>query len=144
MRCFYHSDQEAVGICKNCHRGICIECFQEVGDGLACKGRCEPQVEKLNTLLKLSSRSHLTVGRTYLQSAPLIGFFGICVLMMGTFMIQRAALFGYGIVGVGAIFILMAVQRYFFGRSYIRMSKGEDSNVSRKEMSNSNDREGFD
>ena len=48
MRCFYHQDQEAVGICKSCAKGLCNECCADVGKGLACKTRCEIDVRTLN------------------------------------------------------------------------------------------------
>ncbi len=49
MRCFYHPDREAVGICLNCHRGVCAESAAVVSDGLACAGVCEEQVRALKT-----------------------------------------------------------------------------------------------
>ena len=51
MKCFYHRDIEAVGICKSCNRGLCGDCAAEIGEGLACKGRCEDTVAKLLSLL---------------------------------------------------------------------------------------------
>lgn len=44
MKCFYHPETEAVGLCKNCQRGLCPQCLTEYKHGLACKGRCEAVV----------------------------------------------------------------------------------------------------
>lgn len=44
MRCFYHPERNAVGICSSCHRGICDECAKEIGKSLACSGNCEEDV----------------------------------------------------------------------------------------------------
>jgi len=44
MRCFYHPEHNAVGICSSCHRGICIECAREIGKSLACAQKCEEDV----------------------------------------------------------------------------------------------------
>ena len=41
MRCFYHQDKEAVGLCKSCGKGLCAECAVDLGKGLGCRGRCE-------------------------------------------------------------------------------------------------------
>ena len=41
MKCFYHQDRDAVGVCKSCERGVCSECAVDLGKGLACKDRCE-------------------------------------------------------------------------------------------------------
>ncbi|MBY0280551.1 MAG: hypothetical protein K2W94_00120 [Alphaproteobacteria bacterium] len=50
MRCFSHPIVESVGICKNCHKGLCPECLIDCDNGLACKG-CENHVRVLNRFL---------------------------------------------------------------------------------------------
>ena len=40
MKCFYHPEVDAVGVCQNCGRGICRDCAVEVGNALACKATC--------------------------------------------------------------------------------------------------------
>ena len=44
MRCFYHQEREAVGICSSCRRGICDECARDIGKSIACSGQCEEDV----------------------------------------------------------------------------------------------------
>ncbi len=51
MKCFVHRTQDSVGICKNCQRGLCTECAADCGNGLACKGKCEERVYKINRFL---------------------------------------------------------------------------------------------
>jgi hypothetical protein len=51
MRCFYHPDREAVGICANCHRGLCAESAADIDAGMACRGRCEEQVLGLHSMV---------------------------------------------------------------------------------------------
>ena len=47
MKCFYHNDMDAVGICKSCKKGLCIDCAVDLGKGLACKNYCEEDVKRL-------------------------------------------------------------------------------------------------
>lgn len=54
MRCFYHLEQHAVGLCKSCGKALCHECAVDMGKGLACKGQCETAVEKLINLIDRS------------------------------------------------------------------------------------------
>ena len=56
MRCFYHPDREAVGVCKSCQRGICPECLSDVGKGIACKARCEEDARALVRLTDAAIR----------------------------------------------------------------------------------------
>jgi hypothetical protein len=41
MRCFYHNDRDAVGTCRLCSKGLCVECAADMGVALGCKGRHE-------------------------------------------------------------------------------------------------------
>ena len=52
MKCFYHPQADAVGICKNCQRGLCPGCASERDGGLACKGRCETAVDQVSALIR--------------------------------------------------------------------------------------------
>ncbi len=56
MRCFYHANLEAIGICKSCQRGLCRECAVEMDKGLACQGRCEEDVRRLIALIEQNIR----------------------------------------------------------------------------------------
>ena len=51
MRCFYHQDGEAVGTCKSCGKGVCVECAVDLGKGLACRGRCEGSAQAVILLI---------------------------------------------------------------------------------------------
>jgi hypothetical protein len=67
MRCFYHADREAVGVCKSCQRAICHECISDVGKGIACKDRCEEDVRQIVRLTEAVIRdqpmSEFVLGR---------------------------------------------------------------------------------
>lgn len=48
MKCYYHHDRDAFGICSNCGKGLCLECMEESGNRIVCKGNdCK---NKLNNL----------------------------------------------------------------------------------------------
>lgn len=68
MNCFYHHESAAVGICKNCQRGLCPACAAEVANGLACKGRCEPQVSLISEMIERSANDS-KIGRSALRSS---------------------------------------------------------------------------
>jgi hypothetical protein len=40
MRCFAHTDREAIAICRICSKGLCAECGESAGRGLVCRGEC--------------------------------------------------------------------------------------------------------
>ena len=47
MKCFYHPDKDAIGICYHCSRALCADCLTNYQRGLACKRRCERPVSLL-------------------------------------------------------------------------------------------------
>lgn len=60
MKCYYHRDADAVGVCKSCQRGVCGDCATEVQDGIACLNRCERQASKIGRIHALSGNvTHL-------------------------------------------------------------------------------------
>ena len=59
MRCFQHRETEAVGLCRACGRGACPDCAAEVEGGLACRGRCEDEVQATYGFLR---RNRMSVG----------------------------------------------------------------------------------
>ena len=51
MKCFYAPNEDAVGVCKSCGRGLSATYLTEFPEGLACKGRCEQKTECLIDLI---------------------------------------------------------------------------------------------
>jgi hypothetical protein len=56
MRCYYHREREAVGLCRACGKGLCDDCQTDLGQGLACKDRCEENVRDLIALVEHNIR----------------------------------------------------------------------------------------
>ena len=50
MKCFNHLNDDAVGLCKHCRKGLCPECATDLDHGLACKNRHEEAVNSLDGL----------------------------------------------------------------------------------------------
>lgn len=51
MMCFNHHSKNSVGICKHCGRGLCVDCVSPVQGSVACKGRCEDHVMRLDQFI---------------------------------------------------------------------------------------------
>ena len=75
MKCFYHPETDAVGTCKNCHRGICRGCAAERSEGIACKGRCEAAVEAVSALIHHNVQ--LTSGPSWPIVLRVVGYWGL-------------------------------------------------------------------
>ncbi len=56
MKCFYHRDLDAVGVCKACGKGLCGACAEDVGGALACRETCQEEARILRQTLARSAR----------------------------------------------------------------------------------------
>lgn len=78
MKCFVHQSVDAVGLCRNCSRGVCAGCASDRPTGIACKGRCEAAVDAMDALVR---RNVAAVGKpNILHWAQAIVFLGIALL----------------------------------------------------------------
>jgi len=118
MHCFYHENKEAVGTCKSCGKGLCRECVVDLGKGLACRGRCETDVQGMIQLIDRNVRLSATATRTVLQGRGIRISTGIFhILIGGLFFIfglrdyDRIPLIlylGAGLIAYGIYWLLLA------------------------------------
>lgn len=77
MRCFNHPERDAIGSCKTCCKGLCLECAADMGHGLACKGVHEQQVESLNALFLRGAKMQGTIAKSKYVASAFNIFMGI-------------------------------------------------------------------
>jgi len=106
MKCFNHPDQDAVGLCKHCSKGLCVECASDLGHGLACKGSHERQVEDIDMLITRNTAIQTSAPKTTLTAPIFYLFTGIVFAGFGYFSTGRITNFP---VVLGAGFIVFGV-----------------------------------
>ena len=119
MNCFYHPDTVAVGTCKNCSRGLCRGCAADVGNGLACRSRCEGEVGALNRIIAQNKSAYEKAGSAYTRTAIFYALVGGAMLVTGS---RDWRGFGWVLVPAGAIFLAAALLYYTTGAKYRRES----------------------
>jgi hypothetical protein len=115
MRCFYHPDREAVGLCKNCAKGLCAESAVDLGDGLACPGSCEKRVEGFNSMMATWQR--LTpASSSFMRSSML--FLGATFVAFGVFAWAAwgDAAFAVWLLILGSLFLATPAHQLLSGR----------------------------
>jgi hypothetical protein len=89
MKCFAHATQDAVGVCRCCGKGLCPSCAVDLDPGLACRGRCEKEVQEIFAVAREVSSGGLrgTVAKlarsSQLQYSVFLIFLGTLFLMWG-------------------------------------------------------------
>ncbi len=114
MKCFYHKEKEAVGICSSCHRGLCPECIADVDGTLACKNSCEEKVKSINELIERNKNSYKKTGTAYKRYSAFCLLVGLLSLFVGLGVDITSGSFGLLLFlgPMGIIFLLGAYHNY--------------------------------
>ncbi len=103
MNCFYHPQSVAVGICRNCQKGLCVECAVDLKNGLACKNKCEGEVTDVISMIQRNKKAYEYASESQLK----FGFFWLIIggvsILIGLNSKTADAFFFFGIV-----FLVMA------------------------------------
>lgn len=84
---FYHAQAEAVGICRNCQKGICAKCAADLANGIACKGKCEREVADIIEMIQRNKLAYDRAVRTNIQTAvfwTVVGSISILTYIIST------------------------------------------------------------
>lgn len=81
MNCFYHFEIAAVGICKNCQKGLCVECAVDLENGLDCKNKCEDEVADVVSLIQKNKKAYERAANMGLQNAVWWGILAVVFLV---------------------------------------------------------------
>ena len=116
MKCFYHPDLDALGVCKGCSRGLCNACAADSGNGLACASTCVEYVREVNELIERSLRVG-KMGKRNIYLWP--GFsifmgvtFFLAPLMRGRPLEAFTTVMGLAFIGLGLL--VLAINRKAF------------------------------
>lgn len=118
MRCFYHPQVEAVGICRNCQKGLCAECVTDLGNGIACKGKCEREVSEIIAMIRQNSNAYEQASRAEFQSAAFWIIVG-CVSLLAHVMSTSGETFLF----FGIVFLVLAGWNLKAGFKYKKTSE---------------------
>lgn len=106
MKCFNHPETDAVGICKNCSKGLCKACLTELENGIACTETCVEETRQINALINRNKKVYQTTSGAYSRNSLIYAGLGLVFIVFG--LITEGLLYFMVIVGliffVGAIF----------------------------------------
>jgi len=127
MHCFVHTDRDAVGICKSCYKGLCVECAADLHHSLACKGTHEEAVERLQAMVSRAQRVQSTARFGRYVAPVFTGILGLVFVVYG-FMIDRM----HGLLfPLGLAFLLYSVAIFVVGRRAWGTRQAVTSDVTR-------------
>ena len=115
MHCYNHADRNAVGTCKACHKGLCVECAKDLGFGLSCHGAHEQRVTEVEGLITRNASVQRAAGSAKYAAPAFCIFMGLVFSGYGL-LFERSSKFlvilGIGFLAFG-VFVLIANRRAF-------------------------------
>lgn len=99
MVCYFHRDRPALGTCKHCQRGLCVECAALVGDTLACRDRHEQLVGAANQAMMRTIIQAERIAVGYVRNGVFYGLVGAAFGALG--------LIQYRFLGMQALFFII-------------------------------------
>jgi hypothetical protein len=128
MKCFYNHEQDAVGLCKSCGKGISSDYAVDLGKGLACKDRCEKDATDLIALIDSNIAMRGTSqklingsGRNGIVSSVILGMMGAVFLFTGL----RSGSPEYFSVAIGVLFFAWGITGYLRSAALQRTIRDE-------------------
>jgi len=118
MNCYYHPDKSAVGLCKYCQRGLCVNCAANAGDSLACKNLHEEQVLSMELLMQKNILQSKRVGSDYVRNTIFYGSVGILFTAFGASQLNWLGMQAVVYLLIGLALLWAAVANYLESRKY--------------------------
>jgi hypothetical protein len=112
MKCYNHTDIDAVGICKNCNKGVCISCAIDVGNGIACSETCANEVKQINVLIERNKNAYQKIADGYLRNTSM--YLGLAIIFILIWNFDGRQEFFLIVFGVACL--LIGILTYMRGR----------------------------
>jgi hypothetical protein len=101
MKCFSHQQDDAVGSCKHCFKGVCGQCAKDTDMGIVCSPSCEAEVKTIHSMIERNKKMYAFAPKTHSRNAIWLSMLGVLLIAFGTFSEFRfvsAYLIGSGVV----------------------------------------------
>jgi hypothetical protein len=125
MRCFVHHDQEAVGVCRACGKGLCPDCAVDLGHTICCRA-CVQKAQELQAQIVRNELATKAQKRNRFFLPIYFIAFGVIGLYFGLSFHSTSTVANYALV-IGAIFTIFGL---FLGVVQHRLYKAIDRNLS--------------
>ncbi len=124
MKCFQHTSEDAVGICRACGKALCNQCAIDLDFALTCKGPCETRAASYHKLNENATN-------TYAMQKKSVYFFPAFFISLGLLLalpeVINAFATGHHVrwfpVISGGVFILFGIAMLFIHKNWLNKLK---------------------
>lgn len=125
MKCFNHPQNEAVGSCKHCFRGVCVQCARDSGVGLACSEVCEGEIKSLRALVERNKKLTAFAPKTHFRSALTLTL--MAVVFIGFGVVSKIPFMSAFLIVFGVVMLCAAALALLNSRKIARAALPEGS-----------------
>ena len=120
MKCYSHSEAEAVAVCRSCGRALCRDCVTEVGLSCSCKGRCESMVAAMNDLVERGKTAYQKTSTLQLRNGIFVILLGVVLVSLAVhrFSVGDASEWTYFFLAAGVLFAGMGIVSLISARRF--------------------------
>lgn len=122
MKCFRHPQSDAVGVCKYCFKGACVECVKDTEVGVVCSPKCEEEVRSIKTLMDRSKQAFPLAAKTHLRNSIFITLFALGFLAFSLVDRNDPFMFPF-LLSFAVIFSLGALFSFLMSRRFTKASR---------------------
>ncbi|HEY5984102.1 MAG TPA: hypothetical protein VIU38_11580 [Anaerolineales bacterium] len=118
MICYNHPERAAIGMCRHCQRGICMECAALVDDVLACHSRHEKHVGAANLAAAHLNLQAQRIGVGYARNGVFYGLVAIVFVGLGVSQIRFLGPQALSFILIGIFLSYASIANIFEARKY--------------------------
>jgi len=113
MYCYLHTSRHAVAVCRNCGKTVCLECCNDIREGVACSISCADEMRDSYRLKRRLMQSFgIGVPPPMPTSVPAYTFFGLILLITGIYFSLTRPGLDFLTLALAAVFFVMAGATY--------------------------------
>jgi hypothetical protein len=116
MKCFNHPGMDAVGSCKNCFKGVCVQCANDTGIGVVCSAPCEEEVKGIRAMVERNRKVYPFAAKNHFKNAIWLTAMAAVFIIFGLVSDR-----GFFMIVFGAVMLLGAAFAVFSGRRMSRL-----------------------
>jgi len=83
MKCFNHPGADAVGSCKSCFKGLCVQCARDTGIGVVCSAPCEEEVKAIRAMVERNRKVYPLAAKTHARNAIWFTVLAVMLIVFG-------------------------------------------------------------
>jgi len=123
MKCFTHSQVDAVGSCKYCSKGMCVQCAKDLGIGIVCSEPCEAEIRTLHSMVRRNRKMYAFAPKSHLRNAI------FCLMLAAPFigfgLVSKSRFLSLYLTVSGVVMLCGAAFSFYNSRKIAKMASSE-------------------